>query len=566
MPNNQTKTDQTAVSFLNIIADHDADLMEFAKEYFGKLHRQLGKLSCPLYFYDDVLIRFLPYEFTNLNPLQKHLEILRAEAEAMLINQRLITSHELPKYNYWTTISSLKARALGIPPTYFEEQFAEILSCSYFKLPDFYSDVNRFKSGLEMIEKEFGQATALALGMLVLCGVKTPSKICHYGGQLDCYLSKVTNLPQIAHLIEQRAINNSFENQFVLVATLREMILQYLPKRKYDNKKLQLVDVLDTNLNPNTKTISGDDLVFATLDGVVLSKIGFEVNFVISDSRLCLEIVTPEKLLYWWPLSSSAVSMVLPTIEYRGNFLFLIAWYLLNFGEIYFRLTQDFHKELDFYLKAKSLAPDLFRVYIKLAQACLKMNNPNRAIEYLKSGNSYLPSGFGEYYELLGLAYCLLRDWESGIDALRQLVTLQPNNVEGWNNLACAYFEKGDLKNAEKAYQTVLNLNPNYFSALFGLGNLYFALRQFEKAVSFYKMALKIKVDAENVLFNLGQAFYEMGAIAESIRTYKKLLRVNPKHATAWNNLGIIYRNQGMKRQAMRCLEQAVKLNPNLIK
>lgn len=571
--NNQTKTDQTkqlkiVATFSKIIADNDADLLKFAKEYLDKSNYETNKWHCPVYFYDDVLIRFLPFEFANLNPLQKHLEILRAEAEGILINKRLATSEELPENNFQlrqTSIQALKARALGIIPKYFEEQFSEILTCSYFKLPDFYLDIIRFKNGLEMIEKEFGQATALAFGVLILSGVKNSAELCRYGKKLDYYFSKVTSLPQIAHLLEQRAINNSFESQFILISTLRDTILKFLLKRKYDNRKLLLTDLLNTDFSQPTRIIAGDDLVFATLDSIVLSKIGFDVNFVIIDEQVCLEIVTPEKLLYWWPLSTSTVSTASPTIKYRGNFLLLISLYFLTFGEFYARLAHNFQTEFDFYLKAKFLTPDLYKVYIKLARACLKMNNPNRAIEYLQAGSDYLTNA-AEYYALLGLAYCLLKDWEHGISALQELIALAPNNVEGWNNLALAYSEKGDFANAEKAYQTILTLKPNYFPALFGLGNLYFVTKQFNQAVSYYQKALKIKADAENVLFNLGQVYYEMGETDKSIKTYKKLLAINPKHATAWNNLGIIYRNQGMKKQAMKCLEQAVKLNPNLIK
>jgi tetratricopeptide (TPR) repeat protein len=553
--------------FSSAVYKSDHELLEFAKHLnniVALLHSiHFTRWNCPLSIQDDSLVRYRPYDFFNLNPLQKHLEMLRAEAEAKLIHNKLGYS-DLAQWER----TSLIQRALGILPDNITDQFIEILTCPGFRpgneLQSLYQQVERFKKGLQMIKREFGQATALAFGLLIQSGIKTYTEFEHYGQKLDIIFRKIFNLPQIQQLLDNRRYESSFETEYIFLATMRDRILKHMPHRIQDEKKFLLSDILDEDWE-KSQEIHGAEVIFTALDSIVLSRFGFENNCLYTNDNLCLEVITVEKIIYWEPLTNAPITNSIPATKYRSDFLLLNALTFSKIADVYIQLGRDLEKAIGLYQKAIDLTPDFPNYYANLAQVYIKINSPKQAIPYLQKAieiNEESP----ECYHMLGLVNCLIYDWQSAITALRKASALRPFYIEAQNNLAYAYEQNGDFNKAEETYQQILAYKPNYFEALFGLGTINYNNKQYDQAIIYFERALKINRHSQRALYNLGQSYYQKGEMDASIIIYKELLRLNPNHASAWNNLGVIYRNKGMKKEAVKCIEQAVRFNPNLIK
>lgn len=545
----------------------DREILEFARSFPVQLsnsHRaRFDNWQPVLFYHDDTLIRYQFSEFTKLNILQKHLEILRAEAEAYLIHHNL-GFIELAEYEK----NRFLHRALGILPDNKEDRFFEILTCPGYKpaaeVQNLVNDTDLFKQKLLLVKKEFGQSTALAIGLLIQSGAKFFSEFEYYGQKLDFLLRKIANLPQIQKLLEQRRIEDSFNNQFVFLSTLHDRMHKYLPKRKVDDKNIFLTDILDKDWDNNNE-ISGSEVVFTSLDCIVLSRFGFETNCVHCDGKLCLEIITSEKTLYWEPLSNSPLSFTGPVVKYIGDFTFLISQTFIKMANFYFQMRRDFTKTIDLYHKAIELTPNIPGNYANLAQVYIKSNYPRQAIENLKKALE-LQSDSAEYHHLLGIVYCLVEEWEQAISHLQTALTLQPNRIEILNNLAYCYEQTKEARKAEDIYFQILALKPDYFEASFGIGNVYLTLKLYDRAIYYYQQTLRLNPASEHCLYNLAQTYYINGDIQESIKTYQELLKINPNHAAGWYNLGIIYRDTGNQDEAIKCIERAIRLNPNLMK
>jgi tetratricopeptide (TPR) repeat protein len=551
----------------SVIYNTDRELLEYAKHFHESVsssHRvHFSSWSCPLSIQDDSLIRYRPYELFNLSPLQRHLEILRTEAEAWLIHNKL----GYCDLAQWEKDAFIQ-RALGILPDNKEERFAEIITCPGFRpaveLQNFYHNIDSFKKGLQSIKKEFGQSTALPFGLLIQSGTKTRSDFEYYGQKFDLILRKITHLPQVQELLITKRIENSFSSQFIFLATLRDRLLKKMPHRIQDEKKFFLTDIIDVNWD-TCHEIHGAELSFAALDSIILSKFGFENNCVIVDDNILLEVITAEKVIYWEPLTNAPITFYSPMVKYRSDFLFLIALTFVKIADVYVQLGRDFEKAIELYEKAINLIPDFPATYANLSQVYIKTNSPKQAITSLEKAIAINPEA-AEYHHLMGLAYCLTHDWAPAITALKTAVSIRPSYIEALNNLAYAYEQAGDLNKAKDIYLQILSIKPNYFEANFGLGNVYFNYKQYQRAITHFERALKLKPNSQRVYYNLAQTYFEMGELDTSIKTYKELLRHNPNHAAAWYNLGIIYRNKGMKKEAVKCIEQAVRFNPNLMR
>jgi hypothetical protein len=59
------------------------------------------------------------------------------------------------------------------------------------------------------------------------------------------------------------------------------------------------------------------------------------------------------------------------------------------------------------------------------------------------------------------ITYARNGNWESAIDSSRQLLSSDPNDIETLNRLAKAYFENGEIDNAEQTYQRVLEISEH---------------------------------------------------------------------------------------------------------
>ena len=545
----------------------DREILEFARSFPAKLsrsHRARFDTWQPVLFYhDDALIRYQFSEFTKLNVLQKHLEILRAEAEAYLIHDNLGCC-ELNPYER----NRFLHRALGILPDNKEERFIEILTCPGFKpvgdLQNLANDALAFKNSLLMVKKEFGQSTALAIGLLIQGGAKLFSEFEYYGQKLDLLLRKIVNFPQIQQLLEQRRVEDSFNNQLVFLTTLRDRLLKYLPRRIQNERSIFLTDILEVDWDNNNE-INGSEVVFVSLDSIILSRFGFETDCAICDDHLCLAIITSEKTIYWESLSETSLSYHDPVTKYHGNFLFLIAQTYTKMANYYIQMRRDFNKAIDLYQKAIALSPDIAVIYANLSNVYIEANKPRQAIEYIQKALA-IQSDSSEYHSLFGIANCLIEDWKTAISAFKKSLVLKPNKIEILNNLGYCYERTEELRKAEDIYFHSLALKLNNFKANFGLGNVYYGLKLYSRAIYYYQQALQIDATSEHCIYNLAKTYYENEDVNESIKTYLELLKINPNHASGWYNLGIIYRDTGNQDEAIKCIERAIRLNPNLMK
>jgi Tfp pilus assembly protein PilF len=72
-----------------------------------------------------------------------------------------------------------------------------------------------------------------------------------------------------------------------------------------------------------------------------------------------------------------------------------------------------------------------------------------------------------------GIGAIRLGDWITAQSVLGDLVAYCPNYAEGYNQLAFAYFLRGQDVEAERLLKKTLELEPQHFGAFSGLGLIY---------------------------------------------------------------------------------------------
>lgn len=73
-----------------------------------------------------------------------------------------------------------------------------------------------------------------------------------------------------------------------------------------------------------------------------------------------------------------------------------------------------------------------------------------------------------------GLGAIRVGDWITAVDVLSELVAYCPEYSEGYNQLAFAYFLRGEDAASEALLKKALEFEPQHFGALSGLGLIYY--------------------------------------------------------------------------------------------
>lgn len=154
-----------------------------------------------------------------------------------------------------------------------------------------------------------------------------------------------------------------------------------------------------------------------------------------------------------------------------------------------------------------------------------------------------------------------LHDTQKAFAAYQRSTELDPDNLDGWNNLGHLYRRIGEFENAENTYKAILKLsksNKEGQAVAYGnLGLVYRVCGDLERAVECHEKSLAVnhelkrKEGMANQLGNLGSIHRIRGDLECAIECHEKALAIDKelgdKHGIAANysNLGLVYGIRG---------------------
>lgn len=152
---------------------------------------------------------------------------------------------------------------------------------------------------------------------------------------------------------------------------------------------------------------------------------------------------------------------------------------------------------------------------------------------------------------------------EEAIAFYRRSLSVNPNFVESYNNLAVALWNQGAYDEAIATYQQAITIKPDYADAYSNLGVALMSCDRKDEAIAAYRQAIALKPDYAEAYNNLGSVLRSTGALDEAIAAYEKALTIDPKCAEAYNNQGLVFFDREEFAQAIASHQQAINLKPN---
>lgn len=148
------------------------------------------------------------------------------------------------------------------------------------------------------------------------------------------------------------------------------------------------------------------------------------------------------------------------------------------------------------------------------------------------------------------------------IERLERQVSMESANYRQHYELANAYYDVGDLLQAEGRFRRVLELNPEYVQALVNLGIVLSDGGRNEEAVAEFEKALALDPEDCKARSNLGNTYYAMSRYPDAMYEYQRALEFDPDCYSALFNIAVAFADAGIFREAVRYWRRVDQVAP----
>ena len=101
-------------------------------------------------------------------------------------------------------------------------------------------------------------------------------------------------------------------------------------------------------------------------------------------------------------------------------------------------------------------------------------------------------------------------------------------NINEEIRLALKYHRSGDLQQAENIYREILKIQPDNVDALHFLGILQYQLGNHDSAIECIENVLRRNPNDPDAYYNLGDVFLRQGDVKNAIKNHKSAIDINP--------------------------------------
>jgi tetratricopeptide (TPR) repeat protein len=148
------------------------------------------------------------------------------------------------------------------------------------------------------------------------------------------------------------------------------------------------------------------------------------------------------------------------------------------------------------------------------------------------------------------------------IQIYRQLLTIEPGNLPGRNNLALLFEASGEPEMAIDELNAALRHHPDQIDLLVNRGAILGTLKRYPEAEADLRRALRLAPGHAGAHYNLGLVLWKKGLPEDASDEFRKAVDADRENPAAWFYLGDSRNQTGDLAGAQQALEEAVRLDP----
>ncbi|MFQ5963146.1 MAG: tetratricopeptide repeat protein [Candidatus Scalinduaceae bacterium] len=149
---------------------------------------------------------------------------------------------------------------------------------------------------------------------------------------------------------------------------------------------------------------------------------------------------------------------------------------------------------------------------------------------------------------------------DKAIEEFKEVIEIDPEDVNAYYNLGNAYVDKGMFNEAISAYKRAIEINPEFIDAYLNLGMIYLNKDLTDEVISLYKQALKHSPNDTFLYYHLGEAYAYKERYQKAITEFKKAISINPMDPDSQYRLAEMYYETKQFDLALKHIRRAEEL------
>ena len=149
---------------------------------------------------------------------------------------------------------------------------------------------------------------------------------------------------------------------------------------------------------------------------------------------------------------------------------------------------------------------------------------------------------------------------DKAIEEFKEVLELDPEDVETHHHLGNAYADKEMFDEAISIYKKIVEKNPEFIDVYLSLGTLYLDMDMVDEAISLCKQAISANSDDSFLCFHLGEAYVRNEQYEEAITAFNKAISINPMDPETQYRLAESYYKTKQYDMALKHATQAEEL------
>ncbi|MGB9636623.1 MAG: tetratricopeptide repeat protein, partial [Thermoplasmata archaeon] len=166
-----------------------------------------------------------------------------------------------------------------------------------------------------------------------------------------------------------------------------------------------------------------------------------------------------------------------------------------------------------------------------------------------------------EGWKALGNLYMLRDDFNGAKDAFEKIVRTGKADWVTWHMIGKAHFRTGNLNDAMEAYEKAMKLESRTPEIYIGMAEIYTATENFVAAIDCYTKVVELNPDYKEGLQNRAFLLEKLGRYEEAVADYDRLIGLDPENKYVWNSKGLCLIKMERYEDALRCFEKALEID-----
>lgn len=185
-----------------------------------------------------------------------------------------------------------------------------------------------------------------------------------------------------------------------------------------------------------------------------------------------------------------------------------------------------------------------------ISRLLIEAHNSKEAQVLLQQANNLLDNN--HHYEAVNL--------------YNQLLTIQADNTEAWNNRGNALAALKHYQQAIVSYDKAIAIKINKHQSWYNRGNVLAKIKRYSEAVSSYEQAIKINPNKYEAWINRGVALSKMQRYQEAIDSYDEAISIEADTSEAYYNKACVYALQSNIGLTLQHLKKVIEQYPDRYK